>query len=151
MILALIGGILIGLSASIAHSGARQVTGVSGLLGGLLRWPVRPLGFGLWFMAGLVLGGLLTARLFGPGVALASSRAPRSFAWLLVAGLLVGFGTRLGSGCTSGHGVCGISRLSVRSLVATGVFMATAALVVLLGYAELYRRASLQSSNGTRR
>jgi uncharacterized protein len=132
MILALFGGVLIGLSASLAHAGARQVTGVSGLLGGLLRWPIRPLGFGLWFIAGLVLGGLLIARFVAPGVSVGSSLAPRSFAWLLVAGLLVGFGTRLGSGCTSGHGVCGISRLSVRSLVATGVFMATAAFVVLL-------------------
>jgi len=132
MALALLGGILIGLSASLAHGGARQVTGVSGLLGGLLRDGLRPLGFGLWFIAGLVLGGLLIVRLvpsLGPVV---SSLAPRSLVWILVAGLLVGFGTRLGSGCTSGHGVCGISRLSVRSIVATCVFMATAALVVLL-------------------
>jgi uncharacterized membrane protein YedE/YeeE len=120
---------LIGLSASLAHAGARQVVGVSGILGGLLRPPARPLGFGLWFIAGLVLGGLLIARFAAPA---ATTLAPRSLAWLLVSGLLVGFGTRLGSGCTSGHGVCGISRLSVRSLVATGVFMATAAIVVFL-------------------
>jgi uncharacterized membrane protein YedE/YeeE len=132
MVLALLGGILIGLSASLAHAGARQVAGVSGLLGGLLRGPVRPLGFAPWFIAGLVLGGLLIVRFvpsLGPVV---SSLAPRSLLWILAAGLLVGFGTRLGSGCTSGHGVCGISRLSVRSLVATCVFMVTAALVVLV-------------------
>lgn len=129
MLLALFGGILIGLSASLAHAGARQVVGVSGILGGLLRPPARPLGFGLWFIAGLVLGGLLIARFAAPVV---TTLAPRSLGWILVAGLLVGFGTRLGSGCTSGHGVCGISRLSVRSLVATGVFMATAAVVVFL-------------------
>lgn len=132
MVLALLGGILIGFSASLAHAGAREVAGVSGLLGGLLRAPWRPLGFGLWFVAGLVLGGLLVVRLapsLGPVV---SSMAPRSLVWILVAGLLVGFGTRLGNGCTSGHGVCGISRLSVRSLVATCVFVATAAFVVLL-------------------
>ena len=129
MLLALFGGVLIGLSASLAHAGARQVVGVSGILGGLLRPPARPLGFGLWFIAGLVLGGLLIARFAAPAV---TTLAPRPLAWLLVSGLLVGFGTRLGSGCTSGHGVCGISRLSVRSLVATCVFMATAAIVVFL-------------------
>jgi uncharacterized membrane protein YedE/YeeE len=131
MLAALFGGILIGLSASLAHSGARQIAGVSGILGGLLRGPARPLGFGLWFVMGLVLGGLLIAR-FAPAFAGGSALGPRPL-WLLVAsGLLVGFGTRLGSGCTSGHGVCGISRRSLRSLVATCVFMAAAALVVLL-------------------
>ncbi len=115
-----------------AHAGARQVAGVSGILGGLLRDRLRPGGFGLWFVAGLVLGGLLLARLLPSLVPVAPSVAPRSLGWLLVSGLLVGFGTRLGSGCTSGHGVCGISRLSPRSVVATCVFMATAALVVLL-------------------
>ena len=129
MLLALFGGILIGLSASLAHAGARQVVGVSGILGGLLRPPVRPLGFGVWFIAGLVLGGLIIMRFAAPA---ATTLAPRSFAWILVSGVLVGFGTRLGSGCTSGHGVCGISRASPRSLVATAVFMATAAVVVFL-------------------
>jgi uncharacterized membrane protein YedE/YeeE len=129
MLLALFGGILIGLSASLAHAGARQVVGVSGILGGLLRPPARPVGFGLWFIAGLVLGGLLIARF---AALAATTLAPRPLVWLLVSGLLVGFGTRLGSGCTSGHGVCGISRLSVRSLVATAVFMATATIVVFL-------------------
>lgn len=131
MLAALFGGILIGLSASLAHSGARQIAGVSGILGGLLRGPTRPLSFGLWFVMGLLLGGLLIAR-FVPALAGPSMLASRPV-WLLVAsGLLVGFGTRLGSGCTSGHGVCGISRRSLRSLVATCVFMAAAALVVLL-------------------
>lgn len=130
MLAALFGGVLIGLSASLVHSGARQIAGVSGILGGLLRGPTRPLSFGLWFIMGLVLGGLLIAR-FAPAAADASALGPRPI-WLLVAsGLLVGFGTRLGSGCTSGHGVCGISRRSVRSVVATCVFMAAAALVVL--------------------
>jgi len=129
MLLALLGGILIGLSASLAHAGARQVAGVSGMLGDLLRRPARPLGFGVWFVAGLVLGGLLLARFAVPA---ATALAPRSLGWILVAGLLVGFGTRLGRGCTSGHGVCGVSRLSPRSLVATSVFVATAAAVVFL-------------------
>lgn len=131
MLAALFGGVLIGLGASLAHSGARQVAGVSGILGGLLRGAARPLGFGLWFVMGLVLGGLLLAR-FVPAVSGASALGPRPLWLLLASGLLVGFGTRLGSGCTSGHGVCGISRRSLRSLVATCVFMAAAALVVLL-------------------
>ena len=129
MLMAIFGGILIGLSASLAHAGARQVAGVSGILGDLLRAPARPLGFGPWFLAGLVLGGLSFGVLVGPA---ATTLGPRSLGWLLVAGLLVGFGTRLGSGCTSGHGVCGISRSSRRSLVATVVFVATAAVVVFL-------------------
>lgn len=128
MVHSLLGGVLIGLSASLAHAGARQTVGVSGIVAGLLRWPLRPLGFGGWFVLGLVAGGLLLAWLLSPATAL----APRPLLWLVVSGLLVGFGTRLGGGCTSGHGVCGISRLSKRSIVATCVFMATAAAVVLL-------------------
>jgi uncharacterized membrane protein YedE/YeeE len=129
MLLALLGGALIGLSASIAHGGARQVAGVSGHLGALLGRSTKLLGFSTWFVLGLGLGGFLIARLAAPAV---TTLPPRSLAWLVVSGLLVGFGTRLGSGCTSGHGVCGISRLSTRSFVATGVFMATAALTVLM-------------------
>lgn len=129
MLLALLGGALIGLSASLAHASARQTVGVSGSVGGLLRWPIGRLGFGDWFVAGLLAGGFLIARFAPPTV---TTLAPRPVLLLLVSGLLVGFGTRLGGGCTSGHGVCGISRLSLRSLVATAVFMATAAFVVLL-------------------
>jgi len=129
MILSLLGGALIGLSASLAHAGAGQVAGVSGQLGGLLRWPLRFTSFGFNFVLGLVLGGFVLATFFG---AHGSSLAPRSVGLIAIAGVLVGFGTRLGNGCTSGHGVCGLSRLSARSFVATGVFMATAALVVFV-------------------
>lgn len=124
----LLGGVLIGLSASIAHAGARQVAGVSGHLGALLRAPRRAV-FGTWFVLGLLLGAALIA---GLGLAPSSVLPLRSPFLLAVSGMLVGFGTRLGSGCTSGHGVCGVSRLSPRSLVATGVFMATAAVTVLV-------------------
>lgn len=130
MLLALLGGLLIGLSASVAWSGAGQIAGISGIVGGVLRDPA-PRGFGFWFLAGLLLTSLAVGVAFGPGLT-TSSVAARPFAWVIVSGLLVGFGTRLGSGCTSGHGVCGLSRLSLRSLVATLVFMLTAALVVLL-------------------
>jgi uncharacterized membrane protein YedE/YeeE len=102
---------------------------VSGQLGGLLRWPLRFTSFGFNFVLGLVLGGFALAALFG---AHGSSLAPRPLGLIAIAGVLVGFGTRLGNGCTSGHGVCGISRLSPRSFVATGVFMAAAALVVFV-------------------
>ena len=129
MLEALLGGALIGLSASLAHGGAGQITGVSGHVGGLLSRPLRPLGFGPWFVLGIVLGGFVIARFGGPT---ATSLPARPLGWLAISGVLVGFGTRLGSGCTSGHGVCGISRLSPRSLVATGTFMAAAALVVLV-------------------
>lgn len=130
MLLALLGGLLIGVSASVAWSGAGQIAGISGIVGGVLR-DLAPRGFRFWFLAGLLLTSLVVGVASGPGLA-ASSVAARPLAWLIVSGLLVGFGTQLGSGCTSGHGVCGLSRLSLRSLVATLVFMLTAALVVLL-------------------
>jgi uncharacterized protein len=124
----LLGGILIGLSASLAHAGARRTAGVSGVLGSSLRWPLRPLGFAGWFLIGLLVGGLALSRFAPPSLPL----TPGTLLWLVPAGLLVGYGTRLGSGCTSGHAVCGISRLSMRSLAATATFMATAAVVVFV-------------------
>jgi uncharacterized membrane protein YedE/YeeE len=128
-LLALLGGSLIGVSASLAWSAAGQVAGISGILGGFVRSPsVR--GFHGAFIAGLLLTSALIALLHRG--ALVSSVEARPLGVLLVSGLLVGFGTRLGGGCTSGHGVCGLSRLSKRSLVATSVFMLSAALVVLL-------------------
>jgi uncharacterized protein len=126
----LLGGLLIGLAASIAWSGAGQIAGISGIFGGFLRRPTTR-----GFRPGFLLGLLLTSALIGLATAgrqAGSSIAARSLVWLIVAGALVGFGTQLGRGCTSGHGVCGISRLSPRSLVATGVFMTSAALVVFV-------------------
>jgi uncharacterized membrane protein YedE/YeeE len=130
LLTALLGGLLIGASASLAWSGARQIAGISGIVGGLLRAPFVG-SFRRWFLIGLLLTSLGLGVLGGAPAA-AMSVAPRPLAWLLVAGLLVGFGTQLGSGCTSGHGVCGLSRLSLRSLVATLTFIATASLVVLI-------------------
>jgi uncharacterized membrane protein YedE/YeeE len=128
-IAALFGGVLIGLSASAMLLLDGKIAGISGILAGVIR-PVK--GDTLWricFLAGLWTGGLLLrvllAGAFDFGII-------RPFPMLIIAGLLVGFGTRLGSGCTSGHGVCGISRLSMRSIVATATFIFTGALVVYL-------------------
>ncbi len=119
--LSLIGGILIGTSATLMLLLHGRVAGITGIVVGATLDRAR--GDWLWrvlFLAGLFGGGMLML-LVAPG---AFGRGPGTSTGLLVlAGLLVGFGTRLGSGCTSGHGVCGISRLSRRSLVATGTFM----------------------------
>lgn len=124
----LFGGLLIGFAASIMLLFNGRVTGVSGILGGVLKPVKSDVFWRLSFMAGLLAGGLVL-RFFSPEVF--SSELVISNTRLVVAGLLVGFGTLLGNGCTSGHGVCGISRLSLRSVVATVVFM-------LAGIATVY-------------
>ncbi|WP_084607708.1 YeeE/YedE family protein [Sphingomonas jaspsi] len=119
----LVGGVLIGLAGAIMLLGAGRIAGVSGIA-------ARGLGLGggtmsrssAWmFLVGLPVGALVAALLGGKVGPLDYVPLPA----VIVAGLLVGFGTRLGSGCTSGHGVCGVSRLSQRSLVATATFMAS--------------------------
>lgn len=126
---ALLGGALIGLAATIVLLVHGRIAGISGMVGGLLTRDdaARPLR--TWFLAGLVLAGLALAN-WAPS---ALSSVPSVPLWAVgVAGALVGFGTRLGHGCTSGHGVCGIGRLSKRSLVATLTFMATAIVTVFV-------------------
>lgn len=121
-IASLIGGLMIGLSAAVLLLANGRIAGISGISGGLLTRPPR--GDILWravFVAGLLAGGLAMS-LQNPS--LFAFEIDRSMGALVVAGLLVGFGTRLGNGCTSGHGVCGISRMSRRSIVATLTFMA---------------------------
>ncbi|HSF93456.1 MAG TPA: YeeE/YedE family protein [Thermohalobaculum sp.] len=122
----LIGGLLIGTASAVLLLGNGRIAGISGILGGVLTG--RNLPEGAAFLAGLIgLPALYALTLGAPAIAVTG--------WLpllLAGGLLVGFGTRLGSGCTSGHGVCGMSRLSPRSLVATGTFMAVAAVTVFL-------------------
>ncbi|HMJ13488.1 MAG TPA: YeeE/YedE thiosulfate transporter family protein [Polyangiaceae bacterium] len=125
---ALAGGALIGLAASVLLILSGRVAGVSGIVGGLLLGPLGDKAWRALFVVGLVAAGLLAAWLRPELI----GSAPRSLATLALAGLLVGIGTRIGNGCTSGHGVCGISRLSVRSLVATFTFVFTAMLVVLV-------------------
>ncbi|MDH4566358.1 YeeE/YedE family protein [Pseudomonas sp. BN414] len=118
---ALAGGALIGLSSSLFILANGRIAGISGLLGSLLQREDGGLGEKALFLLGLLLSPLLWVALSeAPEV-----RIETGWAGLLMAGLLVGVGTRLGSGCTSGHGVCGLARLSLRSLVATLCFMAT--------------------------
>ncbi len=124
---ALAGGMLIGLGAALLLFANGKVAGISGIVGGLLR-PSQ--GDTLWrvaFVLGLLAGGLV---LRGIAPEVFTFALTRSTPALVLAGLLVGAGTRLGNGCTSGHGVCGIGRGSGRSLVATAVFMATGMLAV---------------------
>lgn len=131
---AAIGGAIIGISATLMLLGNGKVAGISGIVGGILK----PMGGQktdrLIFVSGLLVGGILL-RLLAPESF--DFTGGRSTGMLVAAGLLVGYGTQLGSGCTSGHGVCGLSRLSMRSLVATLSFMAvgfaTATTIALLG------------------
>jgi uncharacterized membrane protein YedE/YeeE len=133
LLYALAGGCLIGLSAALLLLGHGRVAGISGMLGAvmarLVATPSEPLGFRLTFLAGLLAGGALLSQLLPDRFVMAGSG---SLALLAVAGLLVGFGTRLGGGCTSGHGICGIGRGSARSVAATLTFVASAMLTVWL-------------------
>lgn len=119
-LLSLSGGLLIGLAAAALVLFNGRIAGISGIVGGLLRPQTGDRAWRLAFIVGL----LLSPLLYGLVVALPESRVDAGWPTLIAAGLLVGIGTRYGSGCTSGHGVCGISRLSPRSLVATVIFMA---------------------------
>lgn len=127
---ALIGGVLIGVSASVMLGGLGRVAGISGIFMGTVTGPSGDRSWRLSFILGLLFGGiaLLIARpeLFDYDL--------KSFSvWhAVIAGLLVGFGTRMGSGCTSGHGVCGLARLSKRSFAATATFMFFGILTVAL-------------------
>jgi len=126
---AAIGGALIGLSAVLLMLLVGRIAGISGILAGSLGSDRSDLDWRLAFIAGLILAPLA----FGlAGFTVAIPAMPGSWLVTIIAGLLVGFGTRLGSGCTSGHGVCGIARLSPRSLVATAIFMGVAIVVVAL-------------------
>ena len=126
---AAIGGALIGLAAVLLMLLNGRIAGVSGILGGLLNPQATDRGWRAAFIAGLI-AAPLTAVLAGYAVPM--PQLPGSTITVAVAGLMVGFGTRLGSGCTSGHGICGISRLSPRSITATVIFMVAAIVVVAL-------------------
>ena len=122
-----VGGILIGASAGLLALRARRILGISGFVSGLFdrddEWSAR-----LALIAGVILAPLIVGRF----VDLSSPVPDVGWGVVILGGLLVGYGTRLASGCTSGHGVCGLSRLSPRSAVATGLFMVAAAATVFL-------------------
>jgi len=126
---AAIGGALIGLAAALLMLTAGRIAGISGIFGGCLAVGTSDKGWRLAFIAGLILAPL-SAMLIGFPVPVPDM--PASWVVVVVAGLLVGFGTRIGGGCTSGHGICGIARLSPRSIAATGIFMGVAIMVVAL-------------------
>lgn len=124
-----IGGLLIGVAAALLLLLNGRISGISGIVGGLLVPKSSDAGWRLVFVVGLLLGTL--SYMLATGGALAV-RMQAPLPVLVAAGLLVGFGTRLGSGCTSGHGVCGISLLSKRSIVASAVFFVVAMLTVFV-------------------
>jgi uncharacterized membrane protein YedE/YeeE len=124
----LLGGALIGLSASLLLAMNGRVAGISGMLQGLLGGEGE--GERAWrglFLGGLILGGLIALAAF-PGTSFIGE--PPAIGTAVLAGVLVGIGTKIGNGCTSGHGVCGISRFSVRSIIATVTFIVTGAITV---------------------
>ena len=124
----LAGGLLIGAAAAVLVLANGRVAGISGIVSGLLRPHRGDIAWRIAFVAGLLVAPLVTLP-FLPGYA---PRIEAGFATLAVAGVLVGLGTSLASGCTSGHGVCGLARLSPRSLVATAAFMAAGVVTVFL-------------------
>lgn len=125
-----LGGALIGLSAALLMLLMGRIAGISGIFGGLLTTNASDRGWRVAFVAGLIAAPLL-ASIFS-GAALPSPTMPASMIVIVVAGLLVGIGSRMGGGCTSGHGVCGIARFSARSLIATAIFMAAAIATVAI-------------------
>jgi uncharacterized protein len=126
---AAIGGVLIGLSSLLLMLLTGRIAGISGIFAGLLGLGTNDKGWRAAFVAGLILAPLIAGWI---GHAMPSPDMPASWIVVIAGGLLVGFGTRLGGGCTSGHGICGIGWLSVRSLTATAVFMFAAIVVVAL-------------------
>ena len=123
----LAGGILLGIASSLFVLVNGRILGISGILGGLIRPREGDRAWRIAFLLGMFAAPLLYAALAGPG----TPRIDATWGMVIAAGLLVGWGTRYGSGCTSGHGVCGLSRLSPRSLVATLAFMGA-------GFATVY-------------
>lgn len=126
---ALSGGVIIGLAVSLMLLGNGRVTGISGIINGAFQSNFSDRIWRLLFILGLFVGGLLMSHL-NPQLFVSTISA--DFPTVIIAGVLVGFGTLVGSGCTSGHGVCGLSRWSLRSLVATVTFMMAGVVTVLL-------------------
>lgn len=130
----LIGGLLIGLATTLMLLLNGRIAGISGIVGGLLTRKGSEVGWRAMFVAGLLLGAFVYMLATGGALPV---RIEASLPIVVVAGLLVGFGTRLGSGCTSGHGVSGLARFSKRSIVATSVFMGAGIVTVFLTHHTL--------------
>jgi uncharacterized membrane protein YedE/YeeE len=126
---ALLGGALIGLASVLLMALTGRIAGISGIFGGCLTLATGDKVWRFAFIMGLILAPVASGPL---GYPLPKPDMPASSALIVIAGLLVGVGARLGGGCTSGHGVCGIARLSVRSIVATLIFMASAIGIVAI-------------------
>jgi uncharacterized membrane protein YedE/YeeE len=124
---ALLGGSLIGLASVLLMMLTGRIAGISGIFGGYLTLAAGDKVWRFAFIVGLILAPVASGLLSYP---LPMPDMPASWGMIAIAGLLVGFGARLGGGCTSGHGICGIARLSARSIVATAIFMASAIVVV---------------------
>ncbi len=124
----LAGGILLGLASAIFILVNGRILGISGIIGGLLRPKTDDAGWRIAFVLGMLAAPLLYMLVAGP----VSATVNAGWGTMVLAGLLVGVGTRYGSGCTSGHGVCGLSRLSPRSLAATLAFMGAGFAIVFL-------------------
>lgn len=129
-----VGGLLIGLAVTLMLLLNGRIAGISGIVGGLLTLRGRDIHWRAAFVAGLVLGALAYIATAGET---GSVRVLASLPAVLVGGLLVGFGTRLGSGCTSGHGLCGMARFSKRSIAATATFFGVAMITVYLTHHAL--------------
>ncbi|EMI7299231.1 YeeE/YedE family protein [Vibrio parahaemolyticus] len=125
----LFGGILLGISATILLLVNGKIAGISGIMNGIMSPKKGDYSWRLLFAVGMIAGGLISVLMLGVAV---PCTANLSLGMVIAAGLLVGIGTRLGNGCTSGHGICGMGRLSKRSIVATCVFMAVAGLTVFV-------------------
>lgn len=124
----LAGGILLGIAAAVFILVNGRILGISGIVGGLLRPKSGDIGWRLALVAGMLAAPILWVQLMPP----LAPRIDADWGVVAIAGLLVGFGTRYGSGCTSGHGICGLSRLSPRSLMATAAFMGAGFVTVYL-------------------
>ncbi|MFM8466302.1 MAG: YeeE/YedE family protein [Oxalobacteraceae bacterium] len=124
----LLGGLLIGLASALFILANGRIAGISGILGGLLRPSGNDVVWRLAFLLGLIFAPVVASVFLAPSAPTIDANAEV----LVVAGLLVGIGTRYGGGCTSGHGICGLSRLSPRSLIATMAFMASGMAIVFV-------------------
>jgi uncharacterized membrane protein YedE/YeeE len=126
---AILGGALIGAASVLLMLLMGRIAGISGILAGALTVSQGDRGWRLSFIAGLILAPIILGYF---GLPLARPEMPANWLVIIAAGFLTGFGARLGSGCTSGHGVCGIARLSRRSIAATAIFMTSAIIVVAI-------------------